>query len=136
VIVDEPEPEHYGGVVAAPAFREVALKTLSYLGRLPELPLQAAEEKQNREAAAQRTEVESKRDTRVRLVEKGKVPDVVGLSVRRAVEVFAGQGVVPTLKGEGMFVAKQAPMPGKPWAEQDKDSQKCILWLSPNGKQS
>lgn len=135
VVVDEPEPEHYGGVVAAPAFREVALKTLSYLGRLPEIPLQAAEEKFNREAAAQRAETD-KRDTRVRLVEKGKVPDVVGLSVRRAVEVLAGQGVVPTVKGEGMFVTKQAPLPGKPWAEQEKDPGKCILWLSSNAKQS
>lgn len=138
VVVDEPEPEHYGGVVAAPAFREVALKTLSYLGRLPELPLQAAEVKNNREfkeASAQRAEAE-KRDTRVRVVEQGKVPDVIGLSVRRAVEVLAGQGVVPVVKGEGLFVTKQAPLPGKIWSEQEKDPGKCILWLSSDAKQS
>jgi cell division protein FtsI (penicillin-binding protein 3) len=35
VMVDEPEPSHYGGVVAAPAVREVTQKTLCYLGRMP-----------------------------------------------------------------------------------------------------
>ena len=36
VMVDEPEPSHYGGVVAAPAVRDVTLRMLSYLGRMPE----------------------------------------------------------------------------------------------------
>lgn len=36
MMVDEPEPSHYGGVVAAPAVKEVALRTLAYHGKLPE----------------------------------------------------------------------------------------------------
>ncbi len=36
VAVDEPTPVVYGGVVAAPAVRDIALKTLAYYGRLPE----------------------------------------------------------------------------------------------------
>jgi cell division protein FtsI (penicillin-binding protein 3) len=36
VIVDEPKKEYYGGLVAAPAVRSVALQTLSYRGELPE----------------------------------------------------------------------------------------------------
>jgi cell division protein FtsI (penicillin-binding protein 3) len=36
VMVDEPEPCHYGGIVAAPAVREVALKTMAYQGKMPE----------------------------------------------------------------------------------------------------
>ena len=31
VVVDEPEKEHYGGIVAAPAFKKIAHETLSYL---------------------------------------------------------------------------------------------------------
>jgi cell division protein FtsI (penicillin-binding protein 3) len=31
VIVDEPQKKHYGGTVAAPAFRTIALKTIDYL---------------------------------------------------------------------------------------------------------
>ncbi|MBL7178707.1 MAG: penicillin-binding protein 2 [Pseudomonadota bacterium] len=35
VVIDEPRKEHYGGVVAAPAFREIAHKTLNYLNIPP-----------------------------------------------------------------------------------------------------
>jgi len=31
VIIDEPHDNHYGGIVAAPAFRKIALKTLNYM---------------------------------------------------------------------------------------------------------
>lgn len=36
IIVDEPSKEHYGGIVAAPAFRKIANKTLNYLNIPPE----------------------------------------------------------------------------------------------------
>ncbi len=36
VIVDEPKGKHYGGMVAAPAFRKIAQKTLIYLNVLPD----------------------------------------------------------------------------------------------------
>ena len=35
VIVDEPQSQNYGGIVAAPAFRQIALETLSYLNIPP-----------------------------------------------------------------------------------------------------
>jgi cell division protein FtsI (penicillin-binding protein 3) len=35
VVVDEPEGEHYGGVVAAPAFKKIAHETLNYLNIPP-----------------------------------------------------------------------------------------------------
>jgi cell division protein FtsI (penicillin-binding protein 3) len=37
VIVDEPKGSYYGGVVAAPVFRQIARETLHYLGVSPEL---------------------------------------------------------------------------------------------------
>lgn len=36
VIIDEPRSEHYGGVVAAPAFRRIAHESLNYLNILPD----------------------------------------------------------------------------------------------------
>ncbi|MBN1865278.1 MAG: penicillin-binding protein 2 [Victivallales bacterium] len=36
VIVDEPQGSYYGGIVAAPAFREIAIKTLAYLNIPPD----------------------------------------------------------------------------------------------------
>ncbi|WP_054694795.1 penicillin-binding transpeptidase domain-containing protein [Desulfosarcina cetonica] len=35
VVVDEPKTHDYGGIVAAPAFRQIALETLSYLNIPP-----------------------------------------------------------------------------------------------------
>jgi cell division protein FtsI (penicillin-binding protein 3) len=42
VILDEPEPEHRGGMVAAPAFREIAQAALQYLAVPPDPKLLAA----------------------------------------------------------------------------------------------
>jgi len=36
VVVDEPVNQHYGGIVAAPAFKQIALKTLGYMNIPPE----------------------------------------------------------------------------------------------------
>lgn len=36
VIIDEPQKEYYGGIVAAPVFRRIASETLNYLNILPE----------------------------------------------------------------------------------------------------
>ncbi|MBU1055918.1 MAG: penicillin-binding protein 2 [Proteobacteria bacterium] len=36
VIVDEPRKNHYGGIVAAPAFKKIAQETLTYLNILPD----------------------------------------------------------------------------------------------------
>ena len=31
VVIDEPQNQHYGGIVAAPAFRKIAYETLNYI---------------------------------------------------------------------------------------------------------
>ncbi len=36
VIIDEPQKNHYGGIVAAPAFRSIALETLNYMNIAPQ----------------------------------------------------------------------------------------------------
>lgn len=36
VVVNEPQKHHYGGVVAAPAFKKIAIETLSYLNIAPD----------------------------------------------------------------------------------------------------
>jgi cell division protein FtsI (penicillin-binding protein 3) len=61
------------------------------------------------------------------------VPDVVGKTVRSAVELFARAGILPELKGEGPRVVRQEPAPGTPWPdEKDAAGKKVqyILWLS------
>ena len=35
VVIDEPKGQHYGGIVAAPGFRNIAQKTLAYMNISP-----------------------------------------------------------------------------------------------------
>jgi len=38
VVIDEPQKYHYGGLVAAPVFREIVHETFNYLNIPPTLP--------------------------------------------------------------------------------------------------
>jgi hypothetical protein len=58
------------------------------------------------------------------------VPDVRGMSVRGAVELFAHKGIMPVLKGQGGTVVRQSPPPGAEWSEQP--GMEYVLWLEEN----
>ncbi len=152
VMIDEPSKNQYGGVVAAPAFRQVAIRSMAYRGHLPDVTF--AEKPDKRMVAA----TESKRkyvrglrlaselpalsgitsvadaepiQTREEKVRRRMrtVPNVLGKSVRNAVEIFAQGGIVPELKGNGQHVIKQSPEPGSKWPDDDKNIG-YVLWLS------
>jgi cell division protein FtsI (penicillin-binding protein 3) len=130
VMVDEPEPNHYGGVVAAPAVREVAMKSLAYLGRMPETVKLAQDQKPSAPTPAPEVaEILGVAFPPMNLAVNGaEVPNLVGLPLRKAAEILAGKGVVPSLKGNGLVVGKQNPVPGTPWNAVDKEP--FTLWLS------
>ena len=143
--LDEPSRIKYGGIIATPVFHDVAERVLAYYGDLPD-------------EGAVRADVEARKKPdrrKVAKVEKPKVvpvvvpgevrqemankpapgldyrsvPDVMGKSVRRAVEMFAQQGLVPVIKGEGAWVIRQSPEPGAPW-NRESGIKECVLWLS------
>jgi len=128
-VVDEPKRNHYGGVVAAPAVREVALELVS--GSDPEPARQTVR--------STRTSTDIRADTaRFRVTQKaspekaaasndGLVPDLRGLSLRQALEVLVQRGVVPRVKGSGVMVTRQEPDPGRAWPE--SSSANWLLWL-------
>jgi cell division protein FtsI (penicillin-binding protein 3) len=138
VMVDEPEPSHYGGVVAAPAVREVTLKTLAYLGRLPESVKMAQDQRPQKEpqnqpqpksAASDVAEVLGVTFPTMNLAVNGSdVPNLVGLPLRKAAEILAAKGVVPALKGAGLVVARQNPAPGTAWSAVEKEP--FTLWMN------
>ena len=159
VFVDEPTRNQYGGVVAAPAFREIASRVLTYTGALTEVQVAEAARKDTvrrrglklvgmdapyldakpqgapagPEAAA-RAEAPRRPQDGMRLPghrarAASHVPDVMGKSVRNAVELFARAGVVPELKGTGSRVVRQSPPAGTAWPEEGKRTD-YILWLS------
>ena len=59
-----------------------------------------------------------------------KIPDGVGKSIRKAIELFAGQGLVQEVKGNGIVVIKQEPEAGTHLIKQHLLDKKCILWVS------
>ncbi len=146
IFIDEPEKTKYGGVISAPVFREVASRVMAYEGQLPDpgalTPAQAKArareaERAKRRASQKREETvvgEFRRElapVKQATPQKtsGVVPNVVGESVRRAVEMYARQGLVPVIRGEGPRVIRQTPEPGVRWTQENAPAE-CVLWLS------
>lgn len=128
-VVDEPKRNHYGGVVVAPAVREVALELVS--NSEPEPPLQTVKSTRNSPDISADTARYRVRPTaspeRAVASDDGLVPDLRGLPLRQALEVLVQRGVVPRVKGSGVTVTRQEPGPGRAWPE--SSSSKWMLWL-------
>ncbi|MDR2574100.1 MAG: transpeptidase family protein [Desulfovibrio sp.] len=151
VMVDEPARAQFGGLVAAPAFREIAGRILSYAGIMqpadavgwrsqPGAADAGAFRLRKYKLAGQDVPLfvenmrESGRKAGMRLPDhlakaSEFVPDVMGKSVRNAVELFARGGIVPEIKGNGTRVVRQSPPPGTVWPK-NADASNCTLWLS------
>ena len=157
VVFDEPGKSQYGGIVAAPVFRQVATRTMAYHGLLPEETQVAAVAKGKTPEKAKSPEKEPKKGSKGKAEAKPApsstvmarggeevrqgvtesaplqaaldgTPAVVGLSVRRAVETFAQRGMVPVLKGSGSTVVRQSPVPGSPLPTKP-GSVESTLWI-------
>ena len=164
LMIDEPQRTRYGGVIAAPVFKNVMLRALAYHGvpadtavaetKPEQSPKQGKGKNQKPKAAkipehgktsglallAPELESTAEGEFRYDITSKSRtaawttVPDVVGKSVRRAVEMFVMQGIVPDVRGEGSVVVRQSPAPGSAWpkAGETLEPQECILWISEN----
>jgi cell division protein FtsI (penicillin-binding protein 3) len=116
VLIDEPEVSSYGGMVAAPAFRNIAQGALRRLAVAPDqstkLPLAATAMNLPAPRAIKRSDsgvVDSGPD---------RVPDFVGLSLREALERAQASKIKVRLQGNG-YVARQAPPAGGRWNGSD-----------------
>lgn len=115
VLIDEPEVNVYGGVVAAPVFRNVARGALRYFAVAPQKPAALP-------AAPLRPEAPRRHVVKrpnVKQVEESAeaAPDFVGLSLREALEKAQALKVKVRLQGSG-YVIKQSPAPGGRWSEE------------------
>lgn len=126
-IIDEPSPQHYGGIVAAPVFADIGASILSS-GRgikFRTLPVTESRPVQaNKPADNARFSVSHRRD-RIHL--GNEVPDLRGVSLREAVENLLGSGIVPVLEGKGVMVRDHVPGPGESW---NQNNGEFILRLS------
>lgn len=99
VMIDEPRPEHYGGVVAAPAFREIAEATLRYLGVPPSIPSRTIGIGGTRLATfSQEREPED--------LNPASVPDLRGLDARAAVARAVARGLAVRVVGSGVVISQ------------------------------
>jgi cell division protein FtsI (penicillin-binding protein 3) len=114
VIFDDPKgslSEKYGGVVAAPVFKEIAERTLKYRGRVGteavepgKLDLQLVEEPRAKQPAKTIQTADAG-------FEPNQMPDLMGLSVRNALRLAEKRGLDITVIGSGIAV-RQTPEPG------------------------
>ncbi len=108
VVIDEPKGQVYGGVVAAPAFNQIAVKTAYYLGIPPTEPVTRAVAQKEKETlksgGGHLTRVSTgARDSAM------VMPDLKGLSMGRVVDVMGRYSVKLSLVGTGVA---QQQVPG------------------------
>ncbi len=111
--VDEPRGNHYGGIVAAPVFKEVGQWALGNLGIQSELRLAASE-----------TDTEVKRSSSVQKINlsrelhagDNRLPDFTGLTIREVLKDISSLGLDITFEGSGRAF-DQEPKPGVPMDE-------------------
>ena len=112
VIVDEPQGNSYGGVVAAPIFKTIMEKALPSLNVIPKGALVVKSEFDSaprREASGPQPLIDEIK------VGKGMetvvMPDLTGLSMRKALSRMEGKGLLIKVSGNGKVV-DQVPRPG------------------------
>jgi cell division protein FtsI (penicillin-binding protein 3) len=115
VVIDTPRGQHYGGVVAGPAFSRIARAALDALGMQPQGLMQAKAEPAPAPAQlhekAQDLEGELAGMAPQRLLALGLAPDLRGYTLRQVLQI-SGK-VRLSLAGWGRVVA-QDPRPGQP----------------------
>jgi cell division protein FtsI (penicillin-binding protein 3) len=111
VLVDEPQANVYGGVVAAPVFQNIARGALRHFGvaatTAEPIPAPAEAEIPTRRAPKRLGQA---------AVNTGATPDFLGLSLREAVEKARDLNLKVKIHGNG-YVVKQSPGAGGRWDE-------------------
>lgn len=107
VVIDEPQTASYGGLVAAPVFRSVAISAMPRLGIRPNDPPGPTTDPGSAERAS-KAALET-RDPR--MTTHGEAMTFLGLSLREAIERARREGFAVEVVGSG-YVTRQDPQPG------------------------
>ncbi|MBW1666523.1 MAG: PASTA domain-containing protein [Deltaproteobacteria bacterium] len=109
VMLNEPQGNRYGGVVAAPVFREVGAWSLNHLGVHPQLVLVKNKEEKQKFPSRPDRSLESK----VREINPDFLPDFTGQTMRDVLREARSLGLEVVLEGTGLAVS-QSPKAGHP----------------------
>jgi len=119
IVIDEPKGSYYGGVVAAPVFREVGQWALNYLGVSPQT---SVVELKNYGISSQENAFLQSKDLKKIVLDiraenapeiQGFLPDLRGLGMREVIKKVTSLGLKIVPEGTGIAV-KQYPEPGSP----------------------
>ncbi len=112
VVIDEPQGSTYGGVVAAPAFREIVGKALPHLNVFPGGTLIVKNEADLIPRGDELKAAPLPEDVRMgKGMDKEVMPDLTGLTIRSAMSRIEGRGLIVKVSGNGKVV-DQMPKPG------------------------
>ena len=113
VVIDEPYGSHYGSVVAAPVFRDIAEQALKYLGVPPRAEDMVVAKKTDEPAPKSRKVPPAVEQIAVVEDEGGDtaVPDFTGMSIGEAVSAARRAHLEIDVRGSGRAIA-QEPGPG------------------------
>jgi cell division protein FtsI (penicillin-binding protein 3) len=106
VVVDEPKNSPYGGATATPCFRRIAEELMRYMGVPP-----TGEGFSKKLILAQLPQIKKQRESRSKTASLQGMPDLRGLSMRKALARLEGEKVQIRLAGSGLLV-NQRPNPG------------------------
>ena len=119
VVIDEPKTDVYGGLVAAPAFKEIAMQAMPYLAVPPSRvvpnsqPVVAVAVKAEQERSPVVQAIDRLDDEMNEVVDERsvRVPDVSGQSGRLAISHLLSASLEPHVSGSGR-VLSQTPAAG------------------------
>lgn len=105
VMVDEPQTETYGGIVAAPVFAEIADRCVEYLG-IPRRNATAA----GKDEPDPRTQKVDRGFGKVPpAVEPGRMPLLLGMSAAEALQMLAAHDINARMTGSGFVIWQDPP---------------------------
>ncbi|MDE0118648.1 MAG: penicillin-binding transpeptidase domain-containing protein [Bdellovibrionales bacterium] len=106
VVVQQPQKKFYGSTVAAPVFSKVAEYAVRQSGLSPVL----ITEKNILQKAKKQTHAQNhKKPSRDLSSEKGKTPDFIGLSLRKAYQKARKEQILLKVKGSGQVIQTHPP---------------------------
>ena len=130
VMIDEPQPAHYGGLVSGPAFKEIAEEALRYLGVPPSLPIAQKDKNDKTDKGGHKPAAEPEPEAPALLegpgtdrpleesseevaAEEGAapselvtLPSFTGMSIGEAIRAARRVGVELAVEGSGIAVAQ------------------------------
>ena len=106
VVVDEPKNNPYGGTTASPVFKRIAEELIQYMGIPPK-----SDDVGKKTTLVKLPSLTKDKKSRTKAPSPQGMPDLRGLSMRKALSLLEGERVHVRVAGSGIVISQQ-PNPG------------------------